>query len=134
MSVESIFCSAQLGWLQFNCGHSWTGLFVFILPILLPLFFPLQSQKQLKQQQEEKTNKAPVKQRLNQNKFYVSVSMKCCVTDAPMRKNTNICAETRLGRKVSQEVYHGVPSSPQYCSFHQSCQPVPLIIPGPITA
>lgn len=79
---------------------------LYIAHFIASLFF-LQSQKQLKQQQEEKTNKAPVKQRLNQNKFYVSVRMQRCATDAHTRKNTNICAETRPGRKVSQEVYHG---------------------------
>lgn len=88
-------------------------------------FFLLQSHKQLKQQQEEKTNKAPVKQRLNQNKFYVSVSMQRCATDAHTRKNTNICAETRPGRKVSQEVYHGCHPGLNTVASRRSCQPVP---------
>lgn len=66
--------------------------------------FSLQSPKQLKQQQEEKTNKASVKQRLNQNKFDVSVGVQCCTTDAHARKkNTNICAKLRHGSEVSKE-------------------------------
>lgn len=138
--MDPSFCAAQLGWLQsknscFFCFVLFcvffSGLFVIILPILLPpFFFPLQSRKQLKQQQEEKTNKAPVKQRLNQNKFYVSVGVQRCATGAHVRKkNTNICTEMRPGRqKVSQEVYHKVPSSSWHCSFLSVLStPTPLL-------
>lgn len=69
---------------QKHCFFFWF-VCLYIAHFIASLFF-LQSQKQLKQQQEEKTNKAPVKQRLNQNKFYVSVSVQRCATDAHMRK------------------------------------------------
>lgn len=65
---------------------------------------PLQSPKQLKQQQEEKTNKASVKHRLNQNKFNVSLGVQCCTTDAHAGRKTQISLlNWGLAEKVNQE-------------------------------
>lgn len=135
-----VLCSLVLCWVDkliacrfalFVCGvHlllstvGLVALFCFFLvclslycPFYCLSFFLLQSHKQLKQQQEEKTNKAPVKQRLNQNKFYVSVSMQRCATDAQTRKNHKYRCWNEAWQKSQPGSLSRLPSRPQYCSF-----------------